>query len=94
MVFEAGQKSQQLQFTVQDDEIPELNETFLLILMDSDCCVQVENNLTAIVHIVDNDRGSYIPIHVATCICVLKILCQYLVHTLFIATVPTSCRYI
>ena len=60
LVFEAGQKSQNLHFTVKDDEIPELDETFLLILMDSDCCVQVENNLTAAVYIVDNDRGTYL----------------------------------
>ena len=59
LVFEAGQKSQRLQFTIKNDEIPELDETFLLIFMDSDCCVQVENNLTAKVVIVDNDRGSY-----------------------------------
>ena len=59
LVFEAGQKTQQLQITIEDDGIPEMDETFLIILMDSDCCVQVDNNLTAQVVIVDNDRGSY-----------------------------------
>lgn len=59
MVFEAGQKTQHLQLTVKDDEISELDESLLIILMDSDCCVQVENNLTAKVVIVDNDRGMH-----------------------------------
>ena len=59
LVFEAGQKSQQVHFTIKNDEISELDETFLLIFMDSDCCVQVENNLTAKVIIVDNDRGNF-----------------------------------
>ena len=57
LVFEAGQKSQQLQVSIKNDEIPELDETFLLIFMDSDCCVKVENNLTVKVVIADNDRG-------------------------------------
>ena len=57
LVFAAGQKSQQVHFTVKNDEIPELDETFLLIFMDLDCCIEVENNLTAKVVIVDDDRG-------------------------------------
>ena len=59
LAYEAGQTTQHLNLTVKDDEIPELDESFLLIFMDSDCCVQVENNLTAKVVIVDNDRGMY-----------------------------------
>ena len=57
MVFEADQNTQHLQLTVEDDEIAELDESFLLIFMDSDCCVQVKNNLTVKVIIADNDRG-------------------------------------
>ena len=57
LVFEAGQKTQQVQLTIKDDDVIELDETFLLLFMESDCCVHVENNLTAKVVIADNDRG-------------------------------------
>lgn len=70
LVFEAGQKTQQLQLTIKDDDTAELDESFLLIFMDSDCCVQVKNNLTAKVIIVDNDRGTYNSYMLLLCIVV------------------------
>ena len=84
LVFAAGQTTQHIKLTINDDDIVELDESFLLVVMDSDCCVQMENNLTAKLVIADNDHGitTYININHTVCsyICTAAcILAKYVI---------------
>lgn len=57
LVFEAGQESQQITFTIKDDILQEMDESLLLVVMAKDCCVQMDGALVARLMIVDNDRS-------------------------------------
>ena len=57
LVFEAGQESQQITFTIKDDILQEMDESLLLVVMAKDCCVQMDGALVARLTIVDNDRS-------------------------------------
>lgn len=72
LVFGANERTKQLQFIIKDDKIPELDESFLILFLDADCCVPLNKPLTATIVIVDNDRGMYCYITmltVASCTC-------------------------
>lgn len=55
LVFEAGQESQQITFTIRDDILKEMDESFLLVVMAKDCCVQMDGAVVARITIQDND---------------------------------------